>query len=127
MKEKKNQNTGAFVSWRKMLGAVPVHNKAAESRETDPDRVEITVTRKKPRYLIPPISWIIHPKLTVTFELDRLGAWIWKQCDGKKTAEKIIDDFAALHDLRFHEARTAVSDYLSLLAKNGAIALVYYS
>ena len=111
-------------SWRSMLAARPVQNQAARIERHDRDRVTVYVKRKRPGYLVPPISWImtVRPERRVT--LDALGTRIWTWCDGNRTVEDVVDLFAATYNVTFHEARVAVTGYLRSLLQRGVVAIV---
>jgi hypothetical protein len=123
MNEPQSLADGRAASWRKMLDATPVRNAAAEVAQEGPDGLSITVKVKRPGYLVPPLSWVIHGKPTRTVKLDRLGAQVWNLCDGERTVEAVIDEFARLHRLSFHEARAAVTWYLRQLIQRGVLAI----
>jgi hypothetical protein len=55
--------------------------------------------------------------------LDELGAAIWRGCDGVRRVEDLVDAFAAEHRLTFHEARVAVTNYLSQLIRRGVLVI----
>jgi len=112
------------ATWERMLRAVPVPNVAAGVQRISEDELKITVKRRKPAFLIPPLSWFIRPRLQRTIVLDGLGAEVWDLCDGKRTVEDVTDDFARRHRLTFHEARLAVTEYLKRLVQRGALAIV---
>lgn len=111
-------------SWRKMLEARPVQNSAAEVRREARDTLSITVKTKKPSPLFPPLSWFIRPKAFRTVKLDRLGSQVWELCDGERTVEDVVDEFAQRHRLTFHEARASVTAYLKMLVQRGVLAMV---
>ena len=110
-------------SWKRMLRAKPVRNAAATGQRRSDDEVWVVVPRQKPRYL-KPVSWLVRSKPTRTVVLDRLGLQIWERCDGQRTVEDIIDEFARMHRLSFHEARVAVTGYVKSLVERGAAAIV---
>jgi len=110
-------------SWRKMLGAKPVRNAAAEAAQEGQNELKISVKTKKPRYLVPPLSWIVPLRPTRAVRLDRLGSQVWNLCDGERTVEEVVDEFARLHGLSFHEARVAVTGYIRQLVQRGALAI----
>ena len=111
------------VSWKKMLDAVPVRNAAAVFELLANDTTKVTVLKKKPGWLVPPLSWIFRPRLKKSVVLDPVGIRICEWCDGKRTVENIVDEFAGLHGLTFHESRTAVTGYLGLLVRYGILAM----
>ena len=111
-------------TWRKMLEARPVRNSAAEVLREEADALSIKVKMKKPRPLFPPLSWFVRPRTTRTIRLDRLGSQVWELCDGERTVEDVVDEFARRHRLTFHEARASVTAYLKLLVQRGVVAIV---
>ena len=56
-------------------------------------------------------------------QLDELGSQVWRLCDGERSAEQIIDEFAKLYQLTFHESRAAVTQYLQELMRRGIVAM----
>lgn len=106
-----------------MLDSQPIHNSAA-TVETDREGiVKIAVVREQPWYLVPPISWIVPIRPERSTTLDRTGSYIWRLCDGKRTVEAIVDDFAEKYSLSFHESRVAVTGYLRSLIQRGILAV----
>lgn len=61
------------VSWKPMLLAIPQPNVAAEVDHQANGTTKITVALRQPRWLRPPISWIIRPTLSRSFSLDTIG------------------------------------------------------
>lgn len=106
-----------------MLEARPLRNAAARVEPQTGGGQCVYIKTARPRYVIPPLSWIVPFKPERTVVLDRLGAQIWQLCDGKKNVEAIVDEFAAMHRLTFHEARTAVTEYIGMLIKRGILAI----
>jgi len=106
-----------------MLEARPVRNAAADTVREPSGDLGIAVKRKRPRWHVPPLSWVVSLKPTRTVRLDRVGSQVWGLCDGERTVEAIVDAFAAEHRLSFHEARVAVTGYLSQLVQRGALAI----
>lgn len=106
-----------------MLMAVPRQNEAAQVATCAGGGARITIRRRRPGWLAPPVSWLIRPALTATIELDALGATLWRDCDGRRNVEMIVVEFAQRHALTFHEARSAVTGYLKGLVQRGALAV----
>ena len=50
-------------SWKEMLATVPVRNQSLRVEKLSDSEIHLMVKRKKPKLLVPPISWIIRPKL----------------------------------------------------------------
>jgi hypothetical protein len=107
-----------------MLSARPVRNEAAKPLREGTSRLRLTVKRRKLRYLVPPLSWVIRPRPTHDVVLDELGAEVWDLCDGERTVEAVADEFARRHSLSFHESRVAVTSYMAELVRRGALAMV---
>ena len=109
--------------WGRMLAAVPCRNRAAAVERLEGGRLRLSVRRQPPRYLVPPLSWVIRPRFIRHYELDAMGAALWEACDDRRNVEALVDEFAARHRLSFHEARVAVSEYLHVLVARGAVAV----
>lgn len=112
------------ASWRQMLQAQPVQNAAAEVTHEDAGQVKIKVEKRKPRFLVPPVSWLVRPRLWRVLRLDELGSQIWELSGKSSTVEEIVDAFAESHSLSFHEARVSVTGYIKLLVERGALVMV---
>ena len=110
-------------SWREMLAARPVRNAAARVAEERPGELSIAVRTQRPRWMVPPLSWVVPLRPTRAVRLDRLGSQVWALCDGERTVEAVVDAFAARYNLSFHEARVAVTGYLKQLVQRGALAI----
>lgn len=111
-------------NWRSMLAAIPRHNREATVVIGTPDQsLSITVKRRRTRWLVPPLSWILRPAPVKTIQLDALGTRIWHWCDGQRTVEAVVDLFAHEYRFTFHEARAAVTAYLRSLVQRGVLAL----
>lgn len=112
-------------TWEKMLHARLTRNTAAHAEPEPTGGLRLAVPTRRPRYLVPPLSWIIRPPARRILLLDTLGARVWALCDGACTVEQIVDTFAAEHGLTFHEGRVAVTSYVKMLVQRGALAVVF--
>lgn len=110
-------------SWKRMLQARLVRNAAVRVEPAADDRVTIHVKTAKPRFMVPPLSWIVPVRRERVVRLDRLGTQIWNLCDGRKTVEEVVDAFAARHRLTFHEAKVAVTGYAKTLIQRGLLVI----
>lgn len=109
-------------SLRTMLAAKPLHNVAAAVERDGTEGLRITVALEKRPYA-PPLSWIVPARKSRSVVLEKLGAQIWALCDGEHTVENIVEEFAKLHRLTFHESRVAVAEHLRRLLQHGALAV----
>lgn len=122
MKEPRERDAG---DWRALLRAVPQPNAAARVDQPSRDEVVVRVPTRRPWYLqAPPLSWVVPVRPERTVRLDRLGAEVWRMCDGRCTVESVVERFARSHGLTFHEARVSVTGYLSALVQRGVLAMV---
>jgi len=107
-----------------MLQAVPHRNRAMQLTRRSDGTALAAVPMRRPRYLVPPLSWLLPYSTHRRVELDRLGAKVLDLCDGQRTVECVIEKFAADHKLSFREAQLSVTQFLSQLLQRGLIALV---
>ena len=109
--------------WGAMLVAKPIRNTAARVVEIGSGCVTVYVRRRRPGWLVPPVSWVVPYSQERTITLDTLGTQIWRFCDGTLTVEDIVDRFRDANALTFHESRAAVTGYLERLIKRGVLAI----
>jgi len=111
------------LSWASTLRSIPVRNIAARVQGDPESGVTILIKRQRPRWFVPPVSWIVPFRAERKITLDRIGSRVWGLCDGSRTVETIIDTFAQWYGLSFHEARAAVTGYLKSLVQRGVLAI----
>jgi hypothetical protein len=111
------------VSWRAMLEAIPRRNLAAQVEVTDTGATRVSVPLRRPWWMIAPVKWVMHPTGRKTVGLDSLGTEVLELCDGSRSVERIVDEFAARHKLTFHESRVAVTGFLRSLVQRGTLAI----
>ena len=112
------------ADWGGMLRARPTRNTAARAVENGSPGVTLYVQRRRPAWMVPPVSWVVPYSAEREIVLDALGRQVWQWCDGNLTVEEIVDRFKDDHRLTFHEARAAVTGYLQKLIQRGVLAIV---
>ena len=123
MKSQRNNQTRPHISADKLLAAVP-HRNAAVQTEPSGAALLVSVPLKRPRWLVPPLSWVIPFRGTRRIELDAAGRAVFELCDGRRTVEEIVESFAKTHTLSFRESQLAVTQFLRELLRRGIIAIV---
>lgn len=124
MSARSDGKAGAQVTAADFLGAVPHVNEAIETERTPDGQALVLVPIRRPRFIVPPISWIIPFSSRRRIQLDKLGAAVLELCDGRRTVERIIETFAADRKLTYREAQLPVTQFLQSLAQRGVIAIV---
>ena len=124
--KKRDQNVAQpkTSGWREFLSLIPTRNRAAEVDASEKDFFAVTVTVKKPWWLVPPVSWVMPMAAKRVVKLDPLGKMIWDACDDKHHVEDLVDMIRELEKLTFHEARVAVTQHLRELVRRGVLVLV---
>lgn len=112
------------ASAAEMLRAVPYRNEAMQLTDRPGGGVLAAVPMRRPRYLVPPLSWILPYSTHRQVELDAVGAAVLKKCDGEHTVEAIIEELAAENRLSFREAQLPVTQFLKQLTQRGLVAVV---
>ena len=107
-----------------LLAAVPFQNEAADVRTAPQGTMLVSVPLKKPRWLVPPLTYILPFSSERRVELDEIGSEVFQMCDGEKTVESIIEKFAENHKLSFRESQIPVTQFLEQLSQRGLIAIV---
>ncbi len=114
----------ADVPAAKFLPAVPYVNQAMRIERRRNGTALVSIPMRKPRYLVPPLSWIIPFSSHRRVELDKVGLRVLDLCDGRRNIESVIDRFAAEHKLSFREAQLAVTQFMRQLVQRGMVAIV---
>jgi hypothetical protein len=110
-------------SWMSMLRARPQRNTAAAVKRTGDGALSIAVRTRRTALRLPPLRWLVPVTRERTAVLDRLGEQVWDLCDGSRTVEQVVEQFAQQHALTFHEARVSVTSYLGPLIRRGVLAI----
>ncbi len=106
-----------------MLGSVPQRNTAVVF-ERKKGGLLASVPIRRPRWLVPPISWVIPWSPYRRVQLDEVGSEVLDLCDGARTVEEVIEKFAEDHKLSFREGQVAVTAFLRELLSRGIVAIV---
>ncbi len=106
-----------------LLDLVPTKNLALRL-EPRGSALLVWVPTRKRWWMGPPIGWLLPFRPEKGIELDSLGQQVFAACDGSRTAERIVEEFAERHRLRFHEARWCVLSFLKSLVEKNLVALV---
>jgi len=106
------------------LLAVPHRNEAAKLTAGRGGEFLVAVPMRRPRWLVPPISWILPYSSHRRILLDAAGAAVLKLCDGRNNVETIVEKFAASNKLSFREAQLSVAQFLRQLTQRGLVVIV---
>lgn len=106
-----------------LLDAVPVTNQSVRLEMRD-DGMIVFLPLQRRWWMQPPFSWLMNYRTERGLALDSLGREVYEACDGQSTVESIIEAFAQRHQVRFHDARLSVLQFLRSLVQRNAVALV---
>ncbi len=121
---RKERPTDRARSPQDFLHSVPWINSSMELRPKPDGTAVAEVPFHKPKYLIPPLSWVLPFGKYRRIGLDAMGLSLINLCDGRRTVEKIIEIFAVNNKLTFREAQLTVTQYLRQLTLRGVTVLV---
>lgn len=105
-----------------VLDLVPLQNTSVRA-EARGNAVVLWVPLNKRWWMRGPLSWLLPFRREKGVELDALGREVWNVCDGERTLEQIVEEFAQRHKLGFHEARLSVQSFVALLLERNLIVL----
>ena len=109
MKDPDRNKTATRNGRSDLLKALPHANEAMKITPCRDGGAMVDVPMKRPRWLVPPISWVLPFSSHRRVALDAVGADVLAMCDGQSTAENIIETFAARNKLSFREAQLPVT------------------
>lgn len=120
-REEKDAKRRLAVS--RLLSAVP-HKNDAMKIEAAGQGALVSVPLSRPKWLVPPVSWILPWSQHRRVRLDEPGTEVLNLCDGNRTVEEVIERFAQEHKLSFREGQMAVTQFLRELLRRGIVVLV---
>ena len=106
-----------------ILESVPLVNQAVEIDKGNSGGAIARVPMKQPRYLVPPLSWLLPFSKTRQLRLDQMGMAILDLCDGNSSIETIIEKFAVDNKLSYREAQIPVMKFMRLLTERGIVVV----
>jgi len=96
------------------LGAIPLPNRRLHVDEHHEGQARVIVeTELRYRGL----------RTSRRYELTGIGLEVFRDIDGHKTFEQLIDQFAARHQLTFFETRALLLQYIGMLAARGIVVV----
>lgn len=107
-----------------LLKAVPHQNVNVRVESEADEPMLVSVPLNRPRWYIPPLSWVLPWRQRRRIQLDETGTAVLNMCDGKSRIEQLVRRFAAENKMSFREAQVPVVQFLKMLTKRGVIALV---
>ncbi len=116
-------NPGTQVSSAELLDAVPVRNETVACESDGERELVLSVPLQRKWYMGPPVCWILPFSRCRRIALDMYGREVWRECDGRRSAEAIVERFAGRHRLSFHEARLSVLTFLRELTRRGFLVM----
>ena len=106
-----------------LLDAVPTSNQTVRVERRGASLI-LWVPIQRRWWMRGPLAWLLPFRREKGVELDALGQQVWEACDGQRRMEDIIEAFARHHQLRFHEARLSVMQFMRSLLQRNLVALV---
>lgn len=120
---RQQEHTKRQMAVSQLLSAVPHKNEAMKLQPAGRGAL-VSVPVRRPKWLAPPVSWILPWSRHRRVQLDEPGTEVLNLCDGQRTVEEIIERFAQEHRLSFREGQTAVTQFLRELVRRGIIVLL---
>lgn len=116
--------TTAADQRKRSLDARPVANPGLAVREGDAGCVVLAAPKeltRRPRWQR--LAFLVPRERELSVELDRMGSFVWKRCNGEHRVRDIILSFAERHQFARREAEVSVLSYLKTLGERGFIGM----
>lgn len=107
-----------------ILTAVPVLNEKVVLDKRDSGCAMAMIPLKKPEWLSGPLGWFLPYSSHRRVQLDVLGMAVLNLCDGKRSVEDVIEEFARQNLLSWRESQVCVMQFLRQIAERGVVAIV---
>jgi hypothetical protein len=124
MKHRSTKGNRPGASAVEFLRAVPYGNQGMTVTPADHGGALAEVPMNRPRWLVPPISWLLPFSTSRRIQLDAIGYAVLKLCDGRNVVETIIEQFAAGNKLSFREAQLPVTRFIHQMMERGLVAVM---
>lgn len=124
MKADSPQQTMDGLDGAELLQAVVYANETMDISTLRDGGALVKVPMRRPRWLAPPLSWILPFSSTRRVRLDAVGANVLKRCNGRDSVERIIETFAVDNKLSFREAQLSISVFLRQMTERGLVVIV---
>jgi hypothetical protein len=112
------------ISVDQFLRAKPLRNVSMKMERRGDGTTLVSIPLRRPGWMVPPLSWLLPFSSHRRIELDTVGSEVLEMCDGSRTVERIIEDFASKEKLSFREAQLSVTQFLQQMSHRGMIAIV---
>jgi hypothetical protein len=115
-----SQRKARPVDRRRSLAGIPVLNPGVSVKEEGAGCLRVTVRRRRGSGFLARFQ---PPVLERNVELDELGAFVFRQIDGRCSTADIIDLFTRAHKVNRREAELSCVAFLKSLAARGVISI----
>jgi len=99
-----------------LLKLRPVRNDAVIWQENAAGEAELNIPYRKDRFARV-VAFIVHLPETRRVQLDEVGTFVWKLCDGNHTVDGIVREMARHYKMNRAEVEASVGRYLQMLAE----------
>ena len=103
------------------MAAWPVRNPDLVTHESEDGLVAVELPRRKD-WVGGALGFLFFVPDSKPVQLDEVGSFVWKLCDGEHTVNEIADALAAEYKLNRREVDVSLTQYLQTLGKRGMIA-----
>lgn len=94
----------------------PIRNSAIEWQENAAGEAELTIPYRKDRWARV-VGFLVHLPEVRKVQLDEVGTFVWRLCDGNHTVEAIVRAMIKEYKMNRAEVEASVAKYLQMLAE----------
>jgi hypothetical protein len=105
-----------------LLAAV-VRNPQVQEKDLPDGRIELSLPYRKP-WMVRMFSREGRKTFLRRFELDEIGADLWRLADDKRTVAELVAHLARTQNLDPQQAQTSMISYVHMLMTRGLVGLV---
>ncbi|NLI01628.1 MAG: PqqD family protein [Chthonomonadales bacterium] len=99
-----------------LMGLRPVRNDAITWEENESGEAELSIPYRKDRFA-KAVAFLVHLPEARRVQLDEVGTFVWKLCDGSNTVEGIVRAMTKHYKMNRAEVEASVGRYLQMLAE----------
>jgi hypothetical protein len=109
------------ISKQRALNSYPIRNQAVEWTSKG-DETVLVLRRREDRVGRLLDLFFVVPKER-KLQLDMVGSYVWRQCDGRHTVQQLIENLARKYKLNRKEAEVSLTEFLRQLGRKKLIAI----
>lgn len=102
------------------MSAWPVRNPSLNTHD-DPEGLVVVELPRRKDWVGGALAFLFFVPESKPVQLDEVGSFVWRLCDGEHTVNEIVDAMASEYKLNRREVEVSLTEYLQKLGRRGMV------